>query len=249
MVAAVTAIDTPTGINLLGIWVSDYDDSPEQVKSLANPNVFVCDIDECSKQRGGRQSLLTNSGEIPIDLEEGRLPYTYIRKPTTEDIKTKEIVWAVPFQPNSLDQATTRIKAARNMKIHVDKGTNSDFNIQPDIPKCTGRNPILDSGPTAPLAVRLANCPIDISNQNLLATTQMRAGDIDMDHQEITRMNLKKRGVPFAQWRLEGPTDSDTLFLSVKSIRGLGCVQLFVQLLKQFIWIPNLRREKDNHGA
>ena len=182
--------------------------------ALANPNVFVCDIDERPKQRGVRQSLFTNSGEIPIDLEKGRLPYPYIRKPTTEEIKTKENVWAVPFQPNSLEKAITRIKAARNMKIHIDKGVDSDFKIQPDIPKCTWQNPILDSGPTAILAARLANCPIDISNLTLLATTQLRAGDIDMDQQEIPRMNCKKIGVPFAQLRLEGRTDSDTLFLS-----------------------------------
>ena len=89
MVAAVTAIDTPTGTKLLGLGVSAYGDSPEQDKSLASPNVFVCDVDECSKQRGGRQSLLTDSREIPIDLEEERLPYTYIHEPTTEELKMK----------------------------------------------------------------------------------------------------------------------------------------------------------------
>ena len=34
MVAAVTAIDTPTGTKLLGLGVSAYDDSPEQDESL-----------------------------------------------------------------------------------------------------------------------------------------------------------------------------------------------------------------------
>ena len=76
MVAAVTSIDTPAGTKLLGLGVSAYHDSPEQDEYSANPNVFICDIDERSKQRGGRQSLLTNYGEIPIILEEGRLPYT-----------------------------------------------------------------------------------------------------------------------------------------------------------------------------
>ena len=117
MVAAVTDIDTPTGTNLLGLGVNAYNDCPEQDESLANPNVFFCDIYESSKQCGGRQSLLTDSGDITIDLQEGRLPYTYIREPTTEQFKTKEIVWAVPFQPNSLEQAATIIKTARNMSI------------------------------------------------------------------------------------------------------------------------------------
>ena len=78
---------------------------------------------------------MTNSGEIPIDLEDWRLPYTYIHEPATEELKTKEIVWAVPFQPNSLDQATTRIKASHYMKIHVDKGVDGNFKLQHDIPK------------------------------------------------------------------------------------------------------------------
>ena len=89
MVAAVTAIDTPMGTKILGLGVSAYDDSPEQDKYLANPNMFVCDIDERSKQLGGTKSLLTDSGKIPIDLEDGRLPYTYIHKPTTEEPETK----------------------------------------------------------------------------------------------------------------------------------------------------------------
>ena len=97
MVAAVTAIDTPTGTTLLGLGVSDYSDIPDQDESLANPNVFVCNIDERSKHHGGRQSLLNNSGEIPINLEEERLSYTYIRDPSTEEIQTLPIVWSVPF--------------------------------------------------------------------------------------------------------------------------------------------------------
>ena len=80
-------------------------------------------------------------------------------------------------------------------------------------------------------------------------TTQLRDGIIDKDKQEIPRMNHKKIGVPFAQRRLEGRTDSDTLFLSVKSICGYRCVQLFVHLLTKFLWIANLWIEKDNLGA
>ena len=84
------------------------------------------------------------------------------------------------------------------MKIHVDKGVDGDFKLQIDIPKCTRRNQIMDSGPTAPLSARLVNCPMDIANQTLPTTTQLRAGDIDMDQREIPRTNRKKRGVPFA---------------------------------------------------
>ena len=141
----------------------------------------------------------------------------------------------MPFQLNALEQATTRIKAAWNINIHVDKDKDSDLKLQPDIPKCTRQNPILDSGTKAPLVDKLTNCPTDIVNRTLLATTYLRDGNIDMDKQEISRINRKKRGVPFAQRRLEGRTDSDTFFSSVKSVRGYRCVQLFFHLLTQFI--------------
>ena len=70
MVANVTAIDTHMGTNLLVLGVIAYDDSPDQDESLANPNVCVCNIDDRYKHRGGRQSLLTDYGEISIDIEE-----------------------------------------------------------------------------------------------------------------------------------------------------------------------------------
>ena len=79
------------------------------------------------------------------------------------------------------------------MEIHVNKGVDSEFKLQPDIPKFTRQNPILDSGPTAPLYARLANCSIDIANRTLLTMTQLRVGDIDMDQKEIPRTNRKRR--------------------------------------------------------
>ena len=62
-------------------------------------------------------------------------------------------------------------------------------------------------------------------------------------------MNRNTIGVPFAQQRLEGRTDSDTFFSSVKSICGYRCIRLLVHLWTQFLWITNLRREKYNHGT
>ena len=67
------------------------------------------------------------------------------------------------------------------MKIHFDEDKDSDFKLQPDIPKCTWQNPILDSGPKAPLFERLANYPTDIENRTLLTKTHLRDSNIDMD--------------------------------------------------------------------
>ena len=69
------------------------------------------------------------------------------------------------------------------MKIRVNEDKDIDFKLQPDIPKYTRQNPILDSGPKSPLSERLATCPTDIANQTLLVETQLRYGNIEMDQQ------------------------------------------------------------------
>jgi len=110
-------------------------------------------------------------------------------------------------------------------------------------------NPILKRPEAVPLTARRGNCPEVIALKTLEAMTQLQDGKLDMDQREIPRMNHQKHGVPYAPRRLEGRTDSDTFFLSIKSVRGFKCVQLFVNLITQYLWIALLRREKDNHGA
>ena len=62
-------------------------------------------------------------------------------------------------------------------------------------------------------------------------------------------MNHKKRGAPFAQQRMEVWTDSNTFFSSVKSICSFCFFLFFFHFLTQFLWIANLQRGNDNHGA
>jgi len=70
-----------------------------------------------------------------------------------------------------------------------------------------------------------------------------------MDQREVPRMNSQKWGVPHAQRGLKGRTESDTFFSSIKSVYGFKCVQLFIHLITQFLWIGLLHRKKDNYGA
>ena len=97
------------------------------------------------------------------------------------------------------------------------------------------RNPFLDDPGLEPLSVRLGNCPDAIAQKTIEATTQLRDPKLDMENREIPRMNLKKRGVPFSQRQLEGRTDTDTFFSSVKSVHGFNFVQLFVHLITQYV--------------
>ena len=142
-----------------------------------------------------------------------------------------------------------KVDRERITKIHFEEEDEDNLLPKPEPMATVRQNTILDRGPTASLDDRLANCPEELSNRTLQATTQLRDGNIDIDKRDIPRINRRKTGEPFAQRRLEGRTDSDTFFSSVKSIRGYRCIQLFVHLLSQFLWIANLWQEKDNHGA
>ena len=96
MVYAVTSTDTPRVTHFLGIGIGAYDKRPDQDESLVNPNVVCYDIDERSKQQGGRESLLTEPGVVPIFLEEGKLPLNFTRCPITKELQSKKIHWIVP---------------------------------------------------------------------------------------------------------------------------------------------------------
>ena len=82
-----TVTDTPSVTHLFGIGVCAYDKLPEQDESLVNPNVICYGIYERSKQREGRESLLPDPGVVPIVLEEGKLPLTFTRFSTTEELQ------------------------------------------------------------------------------------------------------------------------------------------------------------------
>ena len=234
---------------MIGVSVVAYEENPEQDEPLINPNVLLGDIDKRPKKRVGRQSLIVDSGEIPINLEEEKLSFINNRCPTPEELRTLTINWIVPFTTATLETSNCQLGAAQNLEVPVDDDKYHEPKIHPDTSRSLRRNQILNSGPLAPLDARLGNCLPELANRTLLATTYLRDGKIETDQQEIPRTNGKKRGATFSQRRLEGRTNSDTFVSYIKSIRGYRSVQLFIHLLTQYLWIACLRQEKDNHRA
>jgi len=114
IVAAVTAHDTKDGPILIGIGVTAYDSRPKQEESLLNPNAIshFCDIDERPMHRDGRQSLITDCGDVKIHVENGRLPYSFTRMPTQRELQLLPINWIVPKCETVLKE--TLIRARRN---------------------------------------------------------------------------------------------------------------------------------------
>ncbi len=88
-----------------------------------------------------------------------------------------------------------------------------------------------------------------IVSKTLLATTQLCTEAVEMENRESPRQHRKQRLLPLHPRRLEGQTDSDTFFASIKSIRNFACVQLFFHLTSQFLFVRCMRREAHSHGA
>ena len=114
IVAGITAHDTKDGPILIGIGVTAYDSRPKQEESLLNPNAIshFCDIDERPTHRDGRQSLITDCGDVKIHVENGRLPYSFTRMPTQRELQLLPINWIVPKCETVLKE--TLIRARRN---------------------------------------------------------------------------------------------------------------------------------------
>jgi hypothetical protein len=96
---------------------------------------------------------------------------------------------------------------------------------------------------------RLASAPEEVVKRTLEATTQVYEDNIEAENRDMPRMTRQKRDHLVHVKHLEGRTDTDTFFSSIRSTRGFRCVQLFIHLATQFLFVALLRREKDNHGG
>jgi len=121
IVAGVTAHDTKDGPILIGIGVTAYDSRATQEESLLNPNAIskFCDIDERPEHRDGRQSLLTECGEVKIHVENGRLPYSCTRMPTERELQFLPINWIVPKCNTVLEETLTRARRSGAIEVNT----------------------------------------------------------------------------------------------------------------------------------
>jgi hypothetical protein len=70
-----------------------------------------------------------------------------------------------------------------------------------------------------------------------------------MDKREAPRQHRKKRVQALHPSRIEGRTDSDTFFSSIKSVKGFACIQIFFVCLHRFIFVRGMQKESESHGA
>jgi hypothetical protein len=70
-----------------------------------------------------------------------------------------------------------------------------------------------------------------------------------MDNQENPRQHRKTRLHVLHPKHINGRTDSDTFFATVKSVQGFRCVQMFFCNIAKFLFVKGMRKESHSHGA
>jgi hypothetical protein len=95
----------------------------------------------------------------------------------------------------------------------------------------------------------MGNWPEMITVKTLEATTQLCKLLVEMDKRESPRQHRKQRVQALHPKRIEGRTDLDTFFASIKSARNYPCIQIFYSVLHQYIFVRGMRKESESHST
>ena len=254
-VDAITAVRDSNGETiLLGVGNATFDRRPTQHESLWNSHhlreggSIVYDVAE---SHGGRQCMEVRMHDgswktIPLEFD-GNIMKVNLFTPTEEELTDLRVVWITPAingDYNSQSIRRSRI-AARDFQLRM-PNTNQEVPAEemPTNPSPTAR----DSGSKDWRA--LLGFPSEkVMEKTLEATTQLCAEPVEMERREIPKQHRKKRLLPLHPRRLRGRVDSDTFFSTVKSIRNYKCVQLFVHVNSDYLFVRCMQREAHSHGA
>ena len=229
IVNAVTAYDHPEtkATILLGLGGAAYDERIEQTEALVNTHVMRRNnvtVHDVAERDGGLQRIELDDAIIKLDFTDDEKLLTFaIREPTLEEVESLNIYWLTPRIPS--DSSELLKQSSRR-----------------------GRGSVVEEEPTQ-WNKRLGNSTEFVTMKTLSATTQLCSEPVEMENREAPRQHRKKRLIPLHPNRLEGRTDSDTFFSTIKSIRSFTCVQLFVHLGSQFLFARCMTREAKSHGA
>jgi len=88
-----------------------------------------------------------------------------------------------------------------------------------------------------------------VAAKTIANTTQFYPRRIESENRMYPQQHRQKRLHALHYSRIPGRTCGDTFFSSIKSIRGFTCVQLFIAVTWDFLWVKLLRRESQVPGA
>ena len=96
---------------------------------------------------------------------------------------------------------------------------------------------------------RLGNFPEEVMRKTIEGKTQYCSGPLEMDNLDYPFQHRQKRILPLHPRRIKGRVDSDMYYSIVQSIDGFTCVQLFVCIDSQFIFIKCMKKESIPHSS
>ena len=257
-VDAVTAVHDCDGKTiLLGVGNAAYDKRSTQHESLLNSHHLRKNgvvVEDVAKECGGNQCIkitdyCNKMRTIPLDFN-GDIMMINLREPTQEELLALRVNWILPPMENITPQSLRRSRIAlESFKLHVP-------NEQKPVPE----EEILVSSPSpGPLGKgkrtveewkELLGFPSDkVVEKTLEATTQLQVEPVEAERREIPRQHRKKRLLMLHPRRIPGRTDADTVFATVKSIRGYRCAQFFCHVPSDFLFVRCMQRESHSHGA
>ena len=255
-VDAVTAVEDENGeVILLGVGNATYDRRIAQYESLWNSHHLRFAgiiVDDTSKSHGGEQCIKIKRGGdwtvIPLKFD-GHIMTVNLREPTTEELESLGITWIKPAMADHSTQSLRRRSIVLEQpQLQVpDSEQTIPEEEQPANPTNNAQN---STGKHTKDWRSLLGYPSEkVLEKTLVATTQLCAEPVEAERREIPRQHRKKRLLPLHPRRLKGRVDSDTFFSTVLSKRNYKCVQFFVHVPSDYIFVRCMQRESHSHGA
>jgi hypothetical protein len=176
-------------------------------------------VEDTTIHDGGLQKLVVDGVDIKLDFVDNKTLSFALRCPTQEELDGLDIHWLTPERPiqTGIYHRTTR--------------------------RSTGGIVLAP----APWDARLGYPPEMIAAKTLLSTTQLCESPVEMDNREFPRQHRKTRLHALHPRRVPGRTDSDTFFVSSKSIRSFACVQIFYCVVSCFTYVRGMKQEAHSH--
>ena len=255
-VDAITAVkDVEGNTVLLGVGNATFDRRPSQFESLWNSHHLRDNgviVDDVAESHGGEQCLKVKTFDgkhcsIPLKFD-GDIMKVEIFTPSEEELTMLRVVWMTPTinGGNYTSQFIRRNRvAARDFQLRI-PGQEEDI-PEEEIPG--GSRGGGNTGSVKDWKALLAFPSQKVLENTLKATTQLCSEPVEMEKREIPRQHRKKRLLPLHPRRLRGRVDSDTFFSTIKSIRNYKCVQLFVHVNSDYLFVRCMQREAHSHGA
>ena len=260
-VDAVTAVEDEKGkVILMGVGKAAYDRRTTQHESLLNSHHLRehgVIVEDKAIWHGGEQvvKMKDNDGnliKIPLKFVGGDTMRIALRKPTQEELMALRVIWVLPPMEELTPQSIRRSK--RDFDAFQLQTVEND--VQESIPEEEKSVLTPDTRPEGKgtrtveeWKALLAYPSEKVIEKTLDATTQLQVGPVESERREIPRQHRKKRLHMLHPRRLPGRTDADTVFSTVKSIRGYKCVQFFCHVPSDFLFARCLQRESQSHGA